>query len=335
MITLFIDTNVLLSFYHLSSDDIEELKKLVALVENNQVELIFTEQVRDELKRNRSGKIADALRGLRAAKFELSYPVFAKSYEEYKTLRELLKKADQAHSELLKKIDDDAESSTLSADPIVSDLFAKARVLEITDDIYLRALRRVRLGNPPGKEQSLGDAVNWEALLENIPKGTSIYLVSGDKDFQDQRIRDQFNQFLNDEWVTTKASTVLFYTKISDFFADNYPDIKIASEVAASIERNLIVDELEGSRSFAQTHGVIDRLEGQAAFSPMQVRRLLHIAKTNSQVSWILSDRDVHTFYTSLANRCTEKLDKVILEELEKMLAENQPPPLPGEEPAF
>jgi hypothetical protein len=34
MINLFIDTNVLLSFYHLTNEDLEELKKLGALVDH-------------------------------------------------------------------------------------------------------------------------------------------------------------------------------------------------------------------------------------------------------------------------------------------------------------
>ena len=36
---LFIDANIFLDFYHLSGGDIEELKKLVALVENGDIVL--------------------------------------------------------------------------------------------------------------------------------------------------------------------------------------------------------------------------------------------------------------------------------------------------------
>lgn len=38
---LFIDANIFLDFYHLSGGDIEELKKLVALVENGDI-VLFT-----------------------------------------------------------------------------------------------------------------------------------------------------------------------------------------------------------------------------------------------------------------------------------------------------
>ena len=39
---LFIDTNIFLSFYHLSSDDLEELRKLAALLEQKKATLYLT-----------------------------------------------------------------------------------------------------------------------------------------------------------------------------------------------------------------------------------------------------------------------------------------------------
>lgn len=42
---VFIDTNVLLSFYHYSGDDLEELKKLVVLLEQKKVKLYLPSQV--------------------------------------------------------------------------------------------------------------------------------------------------------------------------------------------------------------------------------------------------------------------------------------------------
>jgi predicted nucleic acid-binding protein len=103
MITLFVDTNVLLSFYHLTSEDIEELKKVIPLIDGNQIELMLPDQVRDEFLRNRGAKIADAMRKLQDAKFNLSFPVFAKSYDGYSELRDLMKKADKAHADLCRR----------------------------------------------------------------------------------------------------------------------------------------------------------------------------------------------------------------------------------------
>ena len=45
---IFIDTNVFLSFYHLSNDDLEELKKLIVLIDNKEVTLWLPNQVKDE-----------------------------------------------------------------------------------------------------------------------------------------------------------------------------------------------------------------------------------------------------------------------------------------------
>jgi len=58
---IFLDTNVFLSFYHFSSDDLEELKKLAVLAREGQVTLHLPEQVINEFRRNRANKIADAV----------------------------------------------------------------------------------------------------------------------------------------------------------------------------------------------------------------------------------------------------------------------------------
>ena len=47
-IHLFIDTNVYLKFYHYSNDDLEELNKLLVLLDNEKLELYLPEQVINE-----------------------------------------------------------------------------------------------------------------------------------------------------------------------------------------------------------------------------------------------------------------------------------------------
>jgi hypothetical protein len=47
--------------------------------------------------------------------------------------------------------------------------------------------------------------------------------VSGDKDFRSQLSDGSVNEFLDNEWTTKKQSMLFFYTKMSDFFKDNYP----------------------------------------------------------------------------------------------------------------
>ena len=65
---LYIDTNIFLSFYHLSSDDLEELNKLTVLLDQNRLTLYLPKQVVDEFRRNRDSKIADAVNKFKAEK---------------------------------------------------------------------------------------------------------------------------------------------------------------------------------------------------------------------------------------------------------------------------
>ena len=69
---LFIDSNIFLSFYHLTSDDLEELKKLGVLLRQGEVRLFLPSQVVEEIRRNRENKIADAVKRLRGQELSLS-----------------------------------------------------------------------------------------------------------------------------------------------------------------------------------------------------------------------------------------------------------------------
>jgi predicted nucleic acid-binding protein len=331
MINLFIDTNVFLSFYHLTSEDLEELKKLAALIESKEILLFLPTQVTNEFTRNRAAKIADAMRKLQDAKFTLSFPLFAKDYKEYDELRDLMKKADTVHAVLLKKIMDDADCEELNADKIVSALFSKAKNIATDDELYLKALERVRLGNPPGKEGSMGDAVSWESLLSEVPDGENIYIVSGDRDFRSQLFDGEVNEYLDKEWSEKKGSNLLFHSKISDFFKINFPNIKIASEV----ERDLLIQKLAKSTSFASTHAHIAQLLAQPEFSSTQVEQLVEIAKSNHQVGWIVSDKDVHAFYSSLLEKYGKTIQQDAAAKLADMVFEGTPASPNAEEISF
>ena len=321
MITLFIDTNVLLSFYHLTSEDIEELKKLVVLIEKKEIDLVIPKQVENEFWRNRGGKIADAMKKLREAKFNASFPAFSKEYEQYGEIRSLLKNADQLHANLVSKLTQDAESMSLKADEIVKGLFTKATKPVFKQDHYLSAVMRVRLGNPPGKSETVGDALNWETLLAAVAEGTDLYLVSEDKDYRSHLSEGMFNEFLQNEWKTKKKSTLHYYSKISDFFKECFPGIKIASQ----IESDLAIAGLSDSGSFAATHSYIAQIDKIEQFSPEQVERLVKIPEENNQVGWIIGDDDVHAFYSKLLKKYSKLLKQEDAETLTKLVEAGEP----------
>ena len=101
---VFLDTNIFLSFYHLTNDDLEELLKLKVMLEKKNVVLFLPTQIMDEYWRNRENKIAAALKSLKDQNLKLQFPVLCKDYMEYDTLRELQKELGKQHSSLLSKI---------------------------------------------------------------------------------------------------------------------------------------------------------------------------------------------------------------------------------------
>jgi hypothetical protein len=321
MITLFIDTNVLLSFYHLTSEDIEELKKLVTLVDQKAIDLIVPKQVQDEFRRNRGSKIVDAMKKLRDVKFTISFPAFAKDYDEYEKLRELLKEAAKVHDTLVSKITDDAKYDCLKADDIVDNLFKKAAKPEFEEQHYVDAWKRAQLGNPPGKNGSVGDAVNWETLLATVPEGNDLHLVSDDKDYRSQLIENEIDEFLDSEWSKKKKSTVHYYSRISDFFREHFPNIKIAIQV----ESDAAIKDLSNSGSFTTTHSCIATLNKFEGFSIEQVEQLVKIPLQNNQVGWIIGDDDVYAFYSKLHEKYAKELKKEDADALAALVAEGKP----------
>jgi hypothetical protein len=293
---LFIDTNIFLDFYHLSGADIEELHKLTALLENGGLKLFITTQLCDEFNRNRDNKIKDAMNAFNKPKLTISFPAFCKSYPEYTELQSMLKEASAKQTQLFNKAMDDVNAVKLKADTVIAELFSSAKLIATNDIIYTKALKRFRMGNPPGKKGgTIGDEVNWEALLEEVPNGEDLYFVSSDSDYAAAIDPDKFNPFLDKEWTSKKGagSSIIFYKFIQDFFKATHPEIKLASDV----KKNALIEALAKSGTFATTHLVMEKLSQVVDFSPIQVEQLIQIAQTNKQVRWIMGDTDVLSFY--------------------------------------
>ena len=73
-----------------------------------------------------------------------------------------------------------------------------------SDEILEALGNRVQVGNPPGKAQSFGDAINWETLLRAAPDGEDLLLVSADGDYASALDRSSLDGFLRQEWLDRK-----------------------------------------------------------------------------------------------------------------------------------
>src|SRR4051794_15689493 len=114
VIHLFIDTNVLLSFYAHSNDDIEELKQIVGLIKSGQVKLYFTEQVRSEFMKNREKKLSESIQNFIKHSFKVGIPRFMMGYDDVTEFQTSIKAAETARTKLENLARKEAEEAKLA-----------------------------------------------------------------------------------------------------------------------------------------------------------------------------------------------------------------------------
>lgn len=312
---LFIDTNSFLSFYHFSSDDLEELRKLRVLLDRGELKLLLPNQVVDEFHRNRDGKISDALKNFAAHRLNVQFPQLAKDYEEYRQLRQLQNAHEKVHTKLMARLKEDAANHDFKADFIIRELFEASTHLPITPEIINGARHRLIVGNPPGKKESHGDAINWEALLAHGAPD-DLYFVSEDNDYSSPVDEGSFNSFLANEWDVRNNSEVFLYKRLSQFFGEKFPQIKLATE----LEKELLIKALKTTDSFRQTTGIINELTRFSDLSAAQANDLVAAAISNSYVHGMVRDLHVRAFLGSLILAHQNEIEPSNLTKLEVLL---------------
>jgi predicted nucleic acid-binding protein len=313
---LFIDTNVLLNFFAYSKDDLDQLDKLLKLIHAKAIRLYLTEQVVKEFSRNRDAKLAESF-----AKFRLptmpGTPSFMLNLDECKAYMKLLNTFEKSHSLLTKAAKETAGKRELAADKIFASLVQEAKTIEISDELISAAERRHKLGNPPGKNDSIGDQLNWEILLKVVPSGAPLHIVSKDGDYTSRLNPTGPNTFLADEWKETHESDVFIYEHIGQFFQANFPD----QDFSLNIEKREAIDRLLNSGAFASTHSAIALLDPYTPFlSEEETEEVVQGALSNGQVRWIMGDTDVEQFFKRLLQINGEDLSPHLREKLKEAL---------------
>lgn len=308
-IHLFIDSNVYLKFYHFSNDDLEELAKLIVLLDNDDLELYLPEQTVNEFYRNRDTKLADALKTFRESKLNNQFPQFCKEYNEYKTLKTIIINYDKEKKTLLENVMLAIKSKKLKADDLIEMLFAKANHFETTLDIVKKAKLRYEIGNPPGKNKSYGDAINWETLIANVQNSNDLYFIADDKDYFSEIDKSNFNTFLSDEWESIKSSKIKLYKTLSDFFKDVFPNIKLSTE----LEKDILITKLLKSNSFKNSRKILYKLFKFDTFSTEQSTKYVEAILNNSQVRWISEDVDINEILYEFVEKNKENIDDELL----------------------
>jgi len=300
MKNIFIDAQIWLSLYDFSSDDLDQFGKLKDLIVHGDVKIILTEQVRDEVMRNRENKLKDVLTKTENIKF--STPVLYQGYKtEYESLRKSIVAADKTNRELRTKIRHDIEKQTLPQDKLIKEFFDISTVLQSSKEALDKAVIRCKIiGNPPRKDDKCGDAITWETLLEQYENKSDMFFISGDKDFRSVVDETRMNQFLVNEWEKIKESKIFFYSSLTAFFSKHLTDIKLETQK----KKEDLIDELHRSGSFQETHDIIKRMNFYLSWSKEQVYRIAKAMRTNSQVAWILTDDDLIEFVEKYIEPC-------------------------------
>lgn len=313
---LFIDANIYIDFYRLDSSSLEKLSELVDILNSGDIELFLTKQVKEEFYRNREKVLKLSYDNFIKSNpyLNMSSEIF-KSFGEYKTIKQLQRDLEQAKSKLEKEFILHTKNRTLNADVIIERIFNAAKFIE--SDAYIsRARNRFDLGNPPGKNQSYGDAVNWEALLDNVPNNHNFVIISRDSDFKSPMFNDSVNDFLFNEWKVKKSSEVKLYDNLQQFFVDE--GIKISLQVED--KKNQLILDLIRSGSYSTTHYIVSELSKYSAFSDVQIENLANALIVNTQVRWIVDDVDIKEFYCKFVKPRISTLESPAKEKLEIFL---------------
>jgi hypothetical protein len=305
---LFIDSNVFLFFFHFSKDDLEELDKLAEMTKRKKVRLIVPEQVRLEVRRNRERVILQCLESLSSLTMKVRFPNLAESYDLCDNARSAMIEANKHLQKLASRIGKDASSRELQADKALARVFAYSDGVDLSDEVLERSRVRMALGHPPGKKDSLGDAINWETLLLAVPEGEDLHFVSSDGDWISPLGSDEFNGFLQSEWEDRKKSCVYFYRQLSAFLGEHFPSIKLAADV----EKDALIDDLQESGSFAATRTTLRQLHQWKDFTDEQLARIARAAMTNRQVYWILDDNDIFLYLRDILGVNADRLEPAV-----------------------
>lgn len=294
---VFIDTNVLLNFFHFTSEELDALNNVFGSHEHGAAKVHLTEQVRDEFRRNREAKIKDALKRFKEAKFSAQLPSFMKEYSEYNEIKSLASTLQEKAKAILAKADADVHAQTLVADKLIQQIFAKSVFIGTSAETFESARRRTQIGNPPGKNGSVGDAINWLVLLSSVPDSNDLHIISEDGDFFSQLDEKRPHPFLFQEWRERKGSVVYVYRTLSEFLNTHFDGVAFSFDK----DKEALIDALKYAGSFAATHYLVAKLETYAYFSLKEVERILQAAENNTQVGWIITDQDVSDFLNRVA----------------------------------
>lgn len=185
---LFIDANKYLDLYRTDNG-----KKLLAPLSEQAGYIFVTQQVVDEVYRNRISVAADFLENKRKGMKlhglnvpdHLSGSSDGKNNELLNKMKDVSSKVSSLNSQIDNHTNEIMAQISESKDEVsiaLESIFSKA--VRATPQELKRARERKEIGNPPGKKNNpLGDEITWEQILSNIKGKRRLWIISRDGDY--------------------------------------------------------------------------------------------------------------------------------------------------------
>jgi hypothetical protein len=294
---LFIDTNTLVGFYEMSSVSLVELEKVISVIKKKEATLWLPDQVKREFWKNREGSVVRVLNEFDKAGVLPAAPVLVREEKRFLDLQKQSKEVERLKAEIVEAIRTQIAEETTRADTAVRALFEVATDIDTSahfNAAHERSLRRLL----PGKDEAIGDRLNWISLLAAVPEGSELHIISDDGDFESEGTKGKIKTYLAKEWASKKNGAVHLWKRISQYLAAHFPD----AESAMDLERAIAVKKLAESSSFSSTHMAVAELSSLSGFSPVQVQDIANAVLSNSQINFIATDSDVAKFLDEFLN---------------------------------
>lgn len=316
---IFIDANILVSFFEIKPGSLSELEKLISVVNLGKATLWLPEQTKREFWRNREKNIKKSIQDFEQWKSLGNAPLLIRENPQFTELADKAKEVDEIRRNIAKIIKGEIDEQNTYADKIIRKLFEIAKPIDTdNDEIFNAALRRAQCHLPPGKNDDIGDRLCWVGLLKSLPENALLQIVSDDTDFRNEGFSDGIRPYLEYEWKQKKKGEIKLWERISQFLTATFPD----AENAVEMEKIILAKNLRESCNYATTHQGISQLAQLENYSGEQLRLISEAILENSQVRDIRFDADVKSFYQSFIDTYKDKLDADLRSSIQKLYAQ-------------
>lgn len=220
---ILIDTNVFLRFYDTKDN---QFKLLLTFISRISEKIFVTEQIRNELLRNKLEVAIASFKNLennfKVKGAELPSQFIDQNLQEWnKNIAELGVLHEEQKgliSKILHQISDGSDSVSTALDSVL------AKAVKHSEEEFKAAERRKNLGIPPGKKgDPIGDELTWTQFISSLNSGEKVIIVSYDGDYSKEYNGDIFlNPVLFADLLSygIKKEEIFVFRKLIDFYKE-------------------------------------------------------------------------------------------------------------------